>query len=68
VGKVNQDLTVKVLKATSMGTDLGACDCRFTLRSVDISEGRLTRGIDFTLVNAVVEATHRHKEIFYSDK
>lgn len=42
VGKVNQDLSIKVLQATDMGTDL-----------------------DFAAVNAVVEATHRHKEIFY---
>jgi len=42
VGKVNQDLSVKVLKATDMGTNL-----------------------DFAAVNAVVDATHRYKEIFY---
>jgi len=45
VGKVNQDLTVKVLQSTNMGSDL-----------------------DFVMVNAVVDATHRYKEIFYADK
>ncbi|KIN04258.1 hypothetical protein OIDMADRAFT_118186 [Oidiodendron maius Zn] len=44
VGKVNQDLTVKVLKSTNMGSE-----------------------IDFSIVNAVVDATHRYKEIFYAD-
>lgn len=44
VGKVNQDLSVKVLKATDMGRD-----------------------VDFAAVSAVVDATHRYKEIFYSD-
>jgi len=42
VGKVNQDLSVKVLQATDMGSNL-----------------------DFASVNAVVDATHRYKEIFY---
>ncbi|PSS13139.1 hypothetical protein M430DRAFT_105547 [Amorphotheca resinae ATCC 22711] len=44
VGKVNQDLTVKVLMATDMGTNL-----------------------DYAAVNAVVDATHRYKEIFYTE-
>ncbi|KAI9743842.1 MAG: hypothetical protein M1818_002576 [Claussenomyces sp. TS43310] len=42
VGKVNQDLSIKVLRATDMGTNL-----------------------DYAAVNAVVDATHRHREIFY---
>lgn len=42
LGKVNQDLSVRVLMATDMGTDL-----------------------DFNAANAVVDATHRYKEIFY---
>jgi hypothetical protein len=29
---------------------------------------RLTYGIDYAAVNAVVDATHRYKEIFYTDK
>jgi len=43
VGKVNQDLSIKVLQATDMGTNL-----------------------DFSSLEAVVEATHRYKEIFYN--
>ncbi|KAI9779719.1 MAG: hypothetical protein M1839_007217 [Geoglossum umbratile] len=42
VGKVNADLTVKVLIATDFG-----------------------ERIDFNAVEAVVDATHRYKEIFY---
>ncbi|KAI9683945.1 MAG: hypothetical protein M1829_004280 [Trizodia sp. TS-e1964] len=44
VGKVNADLTVKVLAATDFGPS-----------------------IDYAAVEAVVDATHRHKEIFYGD-
>ncbi|KAE8450957.1 hypothetical protein EG329_005397 [Mollisiaceae sp. DMI_Dod_QoI] len=46
VGKVNRDLSVRVLKATDLGR--GA-------------------GVDFTAVAAVVDATHRYKEIFYAE-
>ncbi|KZF26636.1 replication factor A protein 3 [Xylona heveae TC161] len=42
VGKVNPDLTVRVLAATDFGSN-----------------------INFAAVDAVVNATHRHKEIFY---
>ncbi|CAG8950219.1 hypothetical protein HYFRA_00008457 [Hymenoscyphus fraxineus] len=45
VGKVNGDLSVKVLRSTDLGRE-GA--------------------IDFEAVNAVVDATHRCKEIFYA--
>ncbi|RAL64796.1 hypothetical protein DID88_001393 [Monilinia fructigena] len=44
VGKVNQDLTVKVLKATDFGTNF-----------------------DFAAMNALVDANHRYKEIWYND-
>jgi len=44
VGKVNQDLSVKVLRATDLGRD-----------------------VDFTAISAVVDATHRYKEIFYAE-
>ncbi|EPE33173.1 Nucleic acid-binding protein [Glarea lozoyensis ATCC 20868] len=46
VGKVNPDLSVRVLRATDLGR-----------------EG----SVDFDAVNAVVDATHRYKEIFYAD-
>ncbi|KAF6222217.1 hypothetical protein HO133_001303 [Letharia lupina] len=42
VGKVQQDLSVKVFQATDFGSN-----------------------IDFIAVEAVVDATHRYKEIFY---
>ncbi|RMZ70325.1 fad dependent oxidoreductase [Pyrenophora seminiperda CCB06] len=45
IGKVDQNLHVKVQAATDFGTN-----------------------IDFNAVNAVVEATHRYKEIFYDDE
>ncbi|KAH7068286.1 ssDNA binding protein-like protein Ssb3 [Paraphoma chrysanthemicola] len=42
IGKVDQNLHIKVQAATDFGTS-----------------------IDFNAANAVVEATHRYKEIFY---
>ncbi|KFY42923.1 hypothetical protein V494_02171 [Pseudogymnoascus sp. VKM F-4513 (FW-928)] len=44
VGKVNQDLSIKVLQATDMGTDF-----------------------NYAAEAAVVDATHRYKDIFYSE-
>ncbi|KAL3423260.1 replication factor A protein 3 [Phlyctema vagabunda] len=44
VGKVNQDLSIKVLKATDMGNSF-----------------------DYQASNAVVQATHLCKEIFYNE-
>jgi len=44
VGKVGGDLSVRVLKATDLGSNF-----------------------DFKANNAVVDATHRYKEIFYAD-
>jgi hypothetical protein len=72
---VNQDLTVKVLMATDMGTNLGAFLPILFLFSPSIEarrEGnddgwRLMREIDYAAVNAVVDATHRYKEIFYTE-
>ncbi|KAG9193013.1 replication factor A protein 3 [Alternaria panax] len=44
IGKVDQNLHVKVQAVTDFGTN-----------------------IDFNAANAVVDATHRYKEIFYDD-
>ncbi|CAK3796583.1 replication factor A 3 [Lecanosticta acicola] len=44
IGKVQQDLSVKVMASTDMGPEAG---------------------IDFSAVEAVVDATHRYHEIFY---
>lgn len=47
--------------------------CFLFCYSIDMrSEGddgwrRLMRGIDYAAVNAVVDATHRYKEIFYTE-
>ncbi|KAF2140529.1 uncharacterized protein K452DRAFT_319453 [Aplosporella prunicola CBS 121167] len=45
IGKVNNDLSVKVLTSTDFG-----------------------QGIDFKAAEAVVDATHRYKEIFYGSE
>ncbi|KAK7529513.1 replication factor A protein 3 [Phyllosticta citribraziliensis] len=45
IGKVNADLSVKVLTSTDFGSN-----------------------IDFTAVEAVVDATHKHREIFYGEE
>ncbi|KAG9233008.1 replication factor A protein 3-domain-containing protein [Amylocarpus encephaloides] len=45
VGRVNGDLSVKVLRATDLGS---------------------AGSVDFDAINAVVDATHRYKEIFYT--
>jgi len=45
IGKVQQDLTIRVLASTDFGT-----------------------GVDFDAAAAVVDATHRYKEIFYGDE
>ncbi|KAK7530506.1 replication factor A protein 3 [Phyllosticta citricarpa] len=45
IGKVNADLSVKVLTSTDFGSN-----------------------IDFAAVDAVVDATHRYKEIFYGEE
>ncbi|KAL0253107.1 hypothetical protein SLS55_010558 [Diplodia seriata] len=44
IGKVNSDLSVRVLTSTDFGSN-----------------------IDFTAAEAVVDATHRYKEIFYNE-
>ncbi|OJD33192.1 replication factor a protein 3 [Diplodia corticola] len=44
IGKVNSDLSVRVLTSTDFGSN-----------------------IDFTAAEAVVDATHRYKEIFYTE-
>ncbi|KAB2573832.1 putative ssdna binding protein ssb3 protein [Lasiodiplodia theobromae] len=44
IGKVNSDLSVRVLTSTDFGSN-----------------------IDFTAAEAVVDATHRYKEIFYAE-
>jgi replication factor A3 len=70
VCKVNSDLSVKVLKSTDMGNSLGMS--LPPLGNKMWKERReeyvlmVTRGTDFKAVSAVVDATHRYKEIFYA--
>lgn len=71
IGKVNQDLSIKVLQASDWGSNVG------TSLAID-GDGypeanrervRLTeRYADFASVNALVEANHKVKEIFYDTK
>lgn len=66
VGKVQQDLSVKVFQATDFGSNIGKGI--FLSASLRQPKGYvLTHGgnSDFNAVEAVVDATHRYKEIFY---
>ena len=60
IGKVDQNLHVKVQAATDFGTNIGMC---LPLPSRIHANAR----VDFNAANAVVDATHRYKEIFYDD-
>lgn len=62
IGRVQNDLTVKVLNSTDFGNDFG----RSTLFLTPIIMRILTR-LDFSAAESVVDATHRYKEIFYGD-
>lgn len=74
IGKVDGNLSIKVLAAVDLGTNIGAffppnfvsptsLPRRFFLSSQ--SKLTLSSRSDFNAVKAVVEATHKHKEIFY---
>ncbi|KZZ92871.1 Replication factor A protein 3 [Moelleriella libera RCEF 2490] len=65
IGKVNPDLSIKVLSSRDLGPNVGTCSpCRGLTPFAD--GGLWAREADFGLCAAVVEATHRHKEIFVS--
>ena len=76
VGRVNADLSVKVLVATDFGANCGEGDrsqntLTFSSRlgggeemRIDTDCGEVVTA-DFNAVAAVVDATHRYKEIFY---
>lgn len=61
VGKVQNDLSVRVLACTDFGPEgnIGIISLRFCMdnRADDLQ--------DFKAVEAVVDATHRYHEIFY---
>jgi replication factor A3 len=63
VGKVQSDLSVKVYQATDFGSDMGtvASSKQHGLGGV----ANTLRKSDYNAVEAVVDATHRYKEIFY---
>jgi len=64
IGKVDGNLKVKVQAATDFGTGIGTLAFLPSFHSQILAD---TSGpvADFEAANAVVEATHRHKEIFY---
>jgi replication factor A3 len=64
IGKVDQNLHVKVQAATDFGTSVGKSYVTILMR-VRVRMSRLIGSADFNAANAVVEATHRHKAIFY---
>jgi len=53
---------VRVLNSTDFGIDFGM----FCIR-LDCENMIPNAGLDFAAAEAVVEATHRYKEIFYGD-
>ena len=53
---------MRVLNSTDFGTDFGTFCIHLECESVVPDEV-----LDFTAAEAVVEATHRYKEIFYGD-
>ena len=63
IGKVQNDLSVRVMASTDMGPE-GSIGM-FTGVCEGLNRG-LTRFADFDAVEAVVDATHRYSEIFYS--
>jgi hypothetical protein len=70
---VSPDLSVKVFTATDLGTGVGKfsallqawCSLCRVLLQIMVANCAWT---DFNAVEAVVEATHRYKEIFYGDE
>ena len=62
IGKVDQNLHIKVQAATDFGTNIGMFSGEWNPR---LETSRMLMCADFNVANAVVEATHRHKEIFY---
>lgn len=56
------DLSVKVYQATDFGSNIGKLENPGTL---NVESSLTLLALDFTAVEAVVDATHRYKEIFY---
>ncbi|KAK5167602.1 uncharacterized protein LTR77_007301 [Saxophila tyrrhenica] len=64
IGKVQNDLSVKVMASTDFGPEGQIGQSLFLLDAKGL-RAVLTRWIDFAAVEAVVDATHRYHEIFY---
>ncbi|CAO2651807.1 Nn.00g000900.m01.CDS01 [Neocucurbitaria sp. VM-36] len=65
IGKVDQNLHIKVQAATDFGTNVGMCIATMLAKTWEKSMLIWFVRVDFNAANAVVEATHRYKEIFY---
>jgi replication factor A3 len=63
IGKVQQDLSIRVMASTDMGPEgnVGMC-LTYTHNIVFVSSHHCP---DFNAIEAVVDATHRYHEIFY---
>ncbi|KAL8985878.1 MAG: hypothetical protein Q9205_000528 [Flavoplaca limonia] len=72
IGKVQPDLSIKVFQAMDFGSNIGAISspCFSTsisrVHDFEASKHRSSSPLDFNAVEAVVDATHRYKEIFYN--
>jgi len=58
-------LSVRVLTSTDFGENIGK-STSWVLSPVSGSQTNKSSHTDFSLAEAVVDATHRHSEIFYS--
>jgi replication factor A3 len=63
IGKVQADLSVRVLTSTDFGENIGMA---MTTKFMLFFQANKPSFSDFSLAEAVVDATHRHNEIFYS--
>ena len=62
VGKVQNDLSIRAYQATDFGSNIGRLALIYSYYS---RYPCLMPTTDYDAVEAVVEATHRYKEIFY---
>lgn len=65
VGKVQTDLTIKVISAVDFGTNLGR-SLQLLLRHIPYSgNADFVRMSDFNIYDSLVEVNNLYKEIFY---
>ncbi|MCJ1461941.1 hypothetical protein MMC07_000541 [Pseudocyphellaria aurata] len=70
VGKVQPDLSIKVFQATDFGDKIVSTTPSQSLKVSGVAaqlalQLTLVLSLDFAAVEALVDATHRYKEIFY---